>query len=222
MKSRPILLSSMLGLVACGGPASSPITMPPIEVPAPVVPADDEAWSLLEGAMAPVTDIQWLQAELPQNQAPDAEHLDLWSQHADSLDAIESALLAPGLSIPPTPPFAEANTEDWETPEIRLQPLARAFAIRGWQKALAGDPAGGVSDLLTVLRLGQRLIDASEPLIPGTIGIAISNTGFDALVSILRGPAATRGPTRVSAAPHPFGLARGPPAFFLPRKPPFR
>ena len=108
----------------------------------PALPADDEAWTLIEAAAGLHDDSLDWQALWREVRAlegpPTPQHHANWKRDEAALGKIDAALARPGLSIP-VPESATAALPDW----IVYQFIVRAMCLRGWEQATAGDLTAG-------------------------------------------------------------------------------
>jgi len=151
---------------------AAPAEAAPADEGAAALPADDEAWTLIEAAAGLHDDsLDWKalwRAVRALEGPPTPEQQANWKRDEAALAKIDAALARPGLSIP-VPESATAALPDW----IVYQFIVRAMCLRGWDKATAGDLTAGAQDMVAAAQLGERFQDTNTYLLPTMVGIAI-------------------------------------------------
>jgi hypothetical protein len=154
--------------------------VPPVGVPQAPLPPDDEAWDLLaQAADAHDATVDWKAALKPVG-PPAAEDLPLWEQDTEALRLQEEAAARPGLTVP----LPEDYLGEW-VDFVPYQTMARVRCLRGWDRALAGDPDAAVDDMLATMHLGQRFMDCETALLPAMVGVAIEGIALRELAELL-------------------------------------
>ena len=161
--------------------------VPPIVAGPPPLPGDERAWALLAQAAAAHDDgVDWKMALSPVG-PPAAADREIWRRDADALSLAEQALDRPGLTIP-LPDHYLGDFPDL----VPYQMMTRAWCLRGWDRALAGDLNGAVDDMLIPVDLGQRFMDGENALLPAMVGIAMQGIALTELAELMDTTAADR------------------------------
>ncbi len=115
----------------------------PIQVSPAQLPGDEPAWALLAEASLTMSDRRGAREALRGEGPPEEADREAWKEHGAALEALQQALARPGLSPP-------RSADLWAEPDpaiFSLRPLARYALLRGWDRALAGEPVAGVEDM---------------------------------------------------------------------------
>jgi len=164
--------------------AVPPRSAPPPRVPRTAVAAPDApAWDAIEEAIVATAAMPNGEAALvavrralaPEGPPADAD-LGAWRPYALPIAAIERALARPGLSLPD-----DGAGDDL----LLLQHAAHALEARGWDRARAGSPEAGATDMLGALALGNRVVDAAEDARPLAIGLGVRHGALRELGELL-------------------------------------
>ncbi len=184
--------------------------VPPIEMPPPHIPPDDEARALVvQIGEVQNQAVDWREVMKPVG-PPRADDLDLWRQDTEAQQLMEQLLARPGMSVP----FPDAFLDDWPN-LVPHQALTRSVCLRGWDRALAGDPDAAVRDMLQAMQLGQRFLDCNNALLPAMVGVAIEGLALRELAELMDTTVTDRPDLLVAAANELLVLSESPPG--LPR-----
>jgi len=108
---------------------------------------------------------------------PAAADREAWRPYRRGLALLEKALEHPGSFVLES----DAPRLEWAFPlddrELALQTLGSALMVRGWDRALDGDTAAGLADMLKAVSLGLRLVDSETRVVSSMIGWALVNRG---------------------------------------------
>ena len=182
--------------------------VPPSAVAPPDVPAT-EAFLEAAALSAKMPNLQGTRealarALLPKGPPPD-DAREAWRPYAEAIAAIEAAVARPGLTIPDEDPDATSQ------PIINVQRVIFALLVRGWDRALSGQPGQpaqpaqiveGVADMLHAYAFGVCIVDAGESLLDVAVGVALQAAALRELGELLdaTGPASAGASGGVSQA----------------------
>ncbi len=186
--------------------------VPPSAVAPPDVPAT-EAFLEAAALSASVPDRDrtreaLARALLPKGPPPD-DAREAWKPFAEAIAAIEAVVARPGLTIPDEDPDATS------LPVIDVQRVIFALLVRGWDRALSGQPEDGVADMLHAYAFAVRIVDAGESLLDVAVGVGLQGASLRELGELLdatgpaSGPASgpTSAPALAGSPPHRAALA---------------
>jgi hypothetical protein len=187
--------------------------VPPSAVAPPDVPAT-EAFLKAAALSAKMPNLQGTRealarALLPKGPPPD-DAREAWRPFAESIAAIEAAVARPGLTIPDEDPDATS------LPVIDVQRVIFALLVRGWDRALSGQPGQpaqpaqiveGVADMLHAYAFGVRIVDAGESLLDVAVGVALQAASLRELGELLDASGPASGPGSAAEPAHRAALA---------------
>jgi hypothetical protein len=178
--------------------------VPPSAVAPPDVPAT-EAFLKAAALSAKMPNLQGTRealarALLPKGPPPD-DVREAWRPFAEAIAAIEAAVARPGLTIPDEDPDATS------LPVIDVQRVIFALLVRGWDRALSGQPEAGVADMLHAYAFGVRIVDAGESALDVAVGVAFQAAALRELGELLDATGPASGPGSAAEPAHRAALA---------------
>jgi hypothetical protein len=166
--------------------------VPPSAVAPPDVPAT-EAFLEAAALSASVPDRDrtregLARALLPKGPPPD-DAREAWKPFAEAIAAIEAVVARPGLTIP------DEALDATSLPVIDVQRVTLALLVRGWGRALSGQPEDGVADMLHAYAFAVRIVDAGESLLDVAVGVGLQAASLRELGELLDATGPGSGPT---------------------------
>ena len=178
--------------------------VPPSAVAPPDVPAT-EAFLQAAALSASVPDRDrtreaLARALLPKGPPPD-DAREAWRPFAEAIAAIEAVVARPGLTIP------DEALDATSLPVIDVQRVTFALLVRGWDRALSGQPEDGVADMLRAYAFGVRIVDAGESLLDVAVGVGLQAASLRELGELLDASGPTSAPALAGSPAHRAALA---------------
>lgn len=120
---------------------------------------------------------------------------------AEAIAAIGAVVARPGLTIP------DEALDATSLPVIDVQRVTFALLVRGWDRALSGQPEDGVADMLRAYAFGVRIVDAGESLLDVAVGVGLQAASLRELGELLDATGPTSAPASAGSPAHRAALA---------------